>query len=476
MHLAFIVQLAIALLARELAGAIALGPWAGGAIAVSGPLLVLILGNRAAHRALRRMDRAESGAAEEFFASNARSGWIVALFLFLAASTDFPAAMSGPVWGAFVVAYLLGCGIGGTLAASWNGWLVEMRIREAGIVGTLDRARPLQAFPTRGAYVLAQVRAGLAPALVPLLLPILFGALAQQVAHAYAPGWESIAQLGGAVTGILLLFLSIPLLIPPLLGLVRLPPGEMRDDLERLAASSGIGVREIWIWPTDGLVANAAVMGVFPRLRCVMLSDALLECMPREQVLAVLAHELGHVARRHIAWMLPVIVACWTLGALITDPLAHALYALMQPAAERGELGVAEEVQALVASIALVRDLGMAVFGLLAFGFVSRRFERQADTDAVRLLSAQEGSGELTTRAVVAMSGALTSVAFLNHVPLERPSWRHGSIAWRQGHLRTLVGAPSGALPNDRFVSTICLGSIVLVLAAVAWTAASSFA
>jgi hypothetical protein len=38
------------------------------------------------------------------------------------------------------------------------------------------------------------------------------------------------------------------------------------------------------------------------------------------------------------------------------------------------------------------------------------------------------------------------------------------------------VGAPSGALPNDRFVSTICLGSIVLVLAAVAWTAASSFA
>ena len=465
MQLALIVQLSIALMAQQLGGALPLGPWAGAAIALCGPLAALILGHVSARRALGRMDRREAGAAERFFAFNARMGWIVAVFLFAAASTTLPTAFTGGFGGLLVGAFLLGCGIAGSLVASWNGWLVESRIREATIIGTLDKSRPLHEFPARGSYVLAQARAGLAPALLPLLVPIALSALAQWGARVYAPEHESVAELGGAVLGVLVLLLLIPVLIPPLLGLRRLAPGEMRDDLAHLASTAGIGVREIWVWPTDGLVANAAVMGVFPGLRCVMLSDALLECMPREQVRAVMAHELGHVARKHLAWMLPVLLACWILGALIADPAVRAIYQAFADAANRGDFGDASmsELQSIVQTLALFRDAAIVVLGLVIFGFVSRRFERQADAYAVRLLSVESGTAAMSAAAVSAMTGALTSVAFLNHVPVDRPSWRHGSILWRQRYLHSLSGAPVGPLGIDRFVTAMCLVALALV-------------
>jgi Zn-dependent protease with chaperone function len=239
----------------------------------------------------------------------------------------------------------------------------------------------------------------------------------------------------------------------------------MRDDLAHLASTAGIGVREIWVWPTDGLVANAAVMGVFPGLRCVMLSDALLECMPREQVRAVMAHELGHVARKHLAWMLPVLLACWILGALIADPAVRAIYQAFADAANRGDFVDASmsELQSIVQTLALFRDAAIVALGHVIFGFVSRRFERQADAYAVRLLSVESGTAAMSAAAVSAMTGALTSVAFLNHVPVDRPSWRHGSILWRQRYLHSLAGAPVGPLGIDRFVTAICLVALALV-------------
>ena len=104
-------------------------------------------------------------------------------------------------------------------------------------------------------------------------------------------------------------------------------------------------------------------------------------------------------------------------------------------------------------------------FGLLAFGFVSRRFERQADTYAVRLLSERDQSADATPASVNAMAGALSMVAFVNHVPVERPSWRHGSIAWRQAYLRSLAGRPHARLGIDSLVRAICALALVAVLA-----------
>ncbi|NBP51822.1 MAG: hypothetical protein EBU70_11745, partial [Actinobacteria bacterium] len=233
------------------------------------------------------------------------------------------------------------------------------------------------------------------------------------------------------------------------------------------AGGAGVSLREIWVWPTDGLVANAAVVGFLPGFRVVMLSDCLLESMPRRQILAVMAHELGHVVRRHVAWMIVVLAACYVAAGSVGVVVAEA--ALDLATLDLAALDLANE-GGLLGLLAVARDVGVLVLALWLFGYFSRRFERQADTFAVQLLSARAGREDATPEAVDAMVGALGAVAFLNHVPRARRSWRHGSIIWRQEYLRSIAGRAHAELPIDRFVRVACWTSLALALLG-AWLA-----
>ncbi len=468
MQLAIIVQLSIAMLATEFAGLLPLNALTGAGIALAGPLITLLIGMLLAHRAHQGMNRFDRRGVERMFTFNARAPWLATMCMALASMSALPTSLNNAMFEGVSAVFLMGGALAATLATYFNAAGVERRVREAALVRQLDSHAPLHSIPTRAAYVVAQARAGLLPMLVPLLIPLLLTQVARAIAAQYAPEYVDEAQVCGAILGALLLLSLGALLVPRLLGLHRLAAGELRSDLELLAHDAGIGVREIWVWPTDGLVANAAVMGIFPGLRCVMLSDALLECMPRAQVRAVMAHELGHVARKHLAWMIVVVLACWTLAGVLATPVAEwSFNALAQ------DMDEAAREQLLQAAV-VARDLAVLVLGLCAFGFASRRFERQADSYAVQLLSTRAGHDDATPEAVDAMVGALGSVALLNHVAVARGSWRHGSIAWRQEYLRALQGRAHGGvtqgtfavggLANDALVASMRWGALAVVL------------
>lgn len=467
MHLALIVQLSIALLAGEFARRTdfaALPVWAGAVALAFGPGWTLLRGTALLRRAHREMDRGFDGA-ERVFRFHARAPWIAVVAMVAALFSGLPAVLSEAGGKALVVSAFAFSGIATTLATYFNSWSIERRLREATLMRMLDGARPVHALPSRAAYVLAQARSGLLPMLGPLLVPLAFAEIARALAVAFAPEHAELAQLAGAVSGAILLFVLVPIVVPPLLGLRRLAAGEMRDDLESLAREARLGVREIWVWPTEGMVANAAVMGLFPGLRCVMLSDCLLESMPRAQVRAVMAHELGHVRHRHLPWMVGVILGCWTIAAIAATLLADGVLPLLPPPdPDAGRDAPLEAVE-------LVRDVVALAGGLWLFGFASRRFERQADTYAVQLLSAGEGSGLATEGAVEAMRGALASVAYLNHVPAERSSWRHGSIAWRRDYLAGIIGRPLDGMEIDRIVAVLAIGLTLVGAAGIALAA-----
>ena len=59
---------------------------------------------------------------------------------------------------------------------------------------------------------------------------------------------------------------------------------------------------------------NGAVMGAITPVRYILLTDALLETLPRERVEAVMAHELAHVRRHHIFWL--VMAAAGSMAGL----------------------------------------------------------------------------------------------------------------------------------------------------------------
>lgn len=344
----------------------------------------------------------------------------------------------------------------------WCEYPMDRRMREASLISRLDAGRPIGVIWTRGQYVLHQARHQLAIALVP---GGLFLAWWDVVGRVWPPSAElvpgvpahSAAALAGA--GV------VAVLTPPLLRRVwstqALPAGELRDRLLAMCCEHRVGVRQILLWRTYGGLVNAAVMGVLRPVRYVLLTDALLESLPRRQVEAVMAHELAHIRRHHIPWMMLLLLSA---GALLTwaGDQATPMLGDVLPATIVDRHGwVIEAVLALLAG---------AVW-IVFFGCVSRQFERQADAFAVVHLSRHDDAPRdapqcVTAQAVRDMSVALAQVAVLNCMDTRRRAFRHGSIASRLAAMRTLVGRPLDDLPVNRAVARLQLAGLGMLLLA----------
>ncbi|MEC9372307.1 MAG: M48 family metallopeptidase, partial [Planctomycetota bacterium] len=281
---------------------------------------------------------------------------------------------------------------------------------------------------------------------------------------------ESLTIILGAaqLLGVATIFAISPLIIRVIWSTRPLPDGPLRDELLELCRRHRVGCSNILLWNTHGLLMNAAVIGVIGRLRYILLSDALLERLDPEQIAAVMAHEVGHVRRRHIPWLLISLIA--TLGltfVAIVFPLRFAADLLLGSPSY-----LAESI------LEIVGFLASLTIGLFAFGFISRRFEKQADAFAVQHLSGMTAHSPedplITEDAVEAMAGALHTVALLNHIPRERFTWRHGSIAQRQRAIRTLAGLPVSATPIDRSVRRLKRIAAVAFLILIAVTLADA--
>jgi STE24 endopeptidase len=289
-----------------------------------------------------------------------------------------------------------------------------------------------------------------------VLVPVLAVLAASEAAEAaLAPRvGDGLAAIGSLVAAAATLVVS-PLALPWTLGLRPLPPGPVRDELAAACAAHRIRLAGAFLWPTGGLVANAAIVGFLPRLRYLLLSDLLLAGLSREEVRAVVEHELAHLKRRHLPWLALAVAAIAGLAATVAEAALRLA-------------GGADAIAAGRADLAF--GLGTGTVAFLAFGWISRRFERQADAFAAAELSRRAGSPVVEFAAVAAASSALDRVAELAHVDPRRPSWRHGSIRRRQANLKALAGLPVDRLPIDRTVARIKIATL-LAAALVAWLA-----
>lgn len=97
-----------------------------------------------------------------------------------------------------------------------------------------------------------------------------------------------------------------PTLLAPLFNkFTPLPDGELKDDI--LALSRRVGFRAGGLFVMDASRrtshGNAYFTGLFGQKR-IVLFDTLLEAMGTREVVAVLAHELGHFKLHHVRWAL----------------------------------------------------------------------------------------------------------------------------------------------------------------------------
>lgn len=364
------------------------------------------------------------------------------------------------------------------IAGYVSNYEIERRLAEASLIRSIDAGEGLHPIRTRAQYVGDQTRHQVAIILVPIAMLGAWSEIAARIGGhmlgepgagegAAAGHWAEAAVAAMHFAGVLALLLVMPAILRRIWDTVPLEEGELRIRLEALCARQGVRCREYLVWRTHGSMINGALVGLMPFARYILLTDALLERLPMDQIEAVMAHEAGHARRRHLPWLIAAIGATvmvsWSAAAFVA-----AAAIAWNPAINTPALGESAGALGLVASLGA---------GYLVFGHVSRRFEQQADAFAVQHLSgwsARRGAAQsptpITPEAVAAMCGALLSVARLNHVPLRKFSWRHGSIAGRIDRLRRLEGADAARLPIDRRVRRIkATTALVILLVAGIW-------
>lgn len=343
---------------------------------------------------------------------------------------------------------------------------VERRLREVVVRRALLEGWPVPPQLTRSRYVWFWFRHAVAPVILPVCLLAAWAEAVDRVwpaeaghdAGGVAGGWESIAV---QAIGVVLIVAIGPWALTRVWPTVPMGAGELRDRLRAVCERNAVRVANILLWRTGGTIHNAAVLGVLPRFRYILVTDGLLERMPAPLLEAIAAHEVGHVRHRHLAWLAAATIS----GAMaVAAVLGWAAWGVLSWSAPRWH-GSQEEFDALVEGARLGVGLATLVGAVVWFGFVSRRMEWQADAFAAADLTRAEDAA--ATRVAPEAAGrvihALGEVAMLAGIHPERFMWRHGSIRTRQRKLGELMGCDLGAMLPDRAVRRLKMLTLVML-------------
>lgn len=211
------------------------------------------------------------------------------------------------------------------------------------------------------------------------------GLLAMEILYACLrlTAWWWLLAEAIVFAGMLLLAAAVPLWIVPLFyRLTPLEDAPLRERLLALARRIGVPVVEVAVADLSrkGRAANAAVVGL-GRTRRILVSDTLLSEFPPEEVEVVLAHELGHHARRHLARSLAV------QGGLTLAVLGLADLGLRAWWGAARLTGPSDPAGLPLLALLLL-GLGLAATPFAAAW--SRRLEREADRFALEVTGAHE--------------------------------------------------------------------------------------
>ncbi|MBL4701935.1 MAG: M48 family metalloprotease [Phycisphaeraceae bacterium] len=187
---------------------------------------------------------------------------------------------------------------------------VDRKVREAMAFAAVDAGEPVAPIWTMNQYLIAQIRHSLLIPGIPLLI-LLGWTEALNMApenwitlpgRAGEPGMSLYTplSLGGAAA----VFLATPVMIRCLWDTHAMPSSPMRLRLLQLCKDYRVRVREILYWKTFGGMANGAVIGFIGPLRYILLTDVLLSQMAPSSIEAVMAHEIAHIRKKHMFWMI----------------------------------------------------------------------------------------------------------------------------------------------------------------------------
>jgi Zn-dependent protease with chaperone function len=296
---------------------------------------------------------------------------------------------------------------------------------------------------------------------VPVLLPWFLLSVVADLIHALpfaAPG-----RLLDSTTGQVLYFLFFlllvavvgPAMIQKFWRCKPLEAGYHRSRIEALCRKAGMQYAEILYWPIfGGRMITAGVMGLVKRFRYLLVTRALLRMLAPEEIDAVVAHEIGHVKRRHLLFYLFFFTGYLLLSFATFDLI---VYTLLYSRPLYGLITSLGLNQATVTSVifSLVMIALFLFYFRFIFGFFMRNFERQADCFVYSLFNS-----------AAPLISTLQKIAQTSGQPPEKPNWHHFSISQRIDYLKRCEADKSWIARQDRKIRKsiwVYLAGILLV-------------
>ena len=184
-----------------------------------------------------------------------------------------------------------------------------------------------------------------------------------------------------ALVLVLLTTFQTSVLLPLFNRLTPLPEGALRDAIAAYARANGVALDGVYVM--DGSKRSSRANAFFSglgRQKKVVLFDTLVERHTVDEVVAVVAHEVGHERGRHIPKLLAANVAAITFTLFLIS-------LLVESSTLSAALGAGERVVALnLIGVALLFGPVSTLLGVFG-NALSRRFEYEADAFAARTAS-----------------------------------------------------------------------------------------
>lgn len=268
-----------------------------------------------------------------------------------------------------------------------------------------------------------------------VLVPICILFFARDLLEIFA-GHDPSPVITGLFFAVLLAILLCvyPLLVVSTWRTRRLDPTDPRESrliscLQAAAREANESCANVLVWETRNQILNAMVIGMVPRFRRVLLTDAVIQHFDDQEIIAIFRHEIGHLHHRHIQQRMLLLLA---------PPLVIAILACKSQVAEA--LGWISVNVGIPTSILATLLLTIPVIAYLVFCVSRMVRDSEIQADAFAYCNKNGVPNEIMAEHY---RSAMLKMAVQMPQHYERGSLAHPSIKRRLELIRLFVAQPS---------------------------------
>ncbi|MCH1430263.1 MAG: M48 family metallopeptidase [Chlamydiales bacterium] len=249
--------------------------------------------------------------------------------------------------------------------------------------------------------------------IIPFVIVQLFFLLTNDLLHHYSSFETSSIVL--LFIFFILSAICFPWLMATCWSTKGLPGKNHEKELLELCSELDFKCSGIRSWTQLSSNANAAILGIFSFSRFILFSPCLLNNLQKDEIKAILCHEIAHQKKKHLLFY-PIVIS---IGFLLIYTLSKIFFEPAEPLMDLfffANAWKSPEHLKLLTHLILIFCLFLCYFRFV-FGFISRNFEREADMFIF--------DTNLTPESLIK---ALTQAAKVNGESIYSPNWHHYSI------------------------------------------------